>query len=227
MQKSNSLHQKTARARIATGHRWFRCKVFYIMLTKQNYLLLNNLYYFQLSFRFICEVITDFVLGQKADTFSSKPTPVLLNAKNYSEQSFISIIYMALVGLAPPLKKYKKLRFVPKPVEKYFMDLIRTTFETRRKSSANRNRTDFLNYLLQLQEKKRLKERELTAHAMTILLDGFTAASDVLAHCLLMVYMIGSWGCHFIIWNYIFMFFFVSVGPRYNKAKNSTYRNKC
>uniref|UniRef100_A0A1I8MS62 Uncharacterized protein n=1 Tax=Musca domestica TaxID=7370 RepID=A0A1I8MS62_MUSDO len=122
-----------------------------------------------LTLRLSCEIVTDSILGQKADAFSNNKPPAMVDhIKSYSEQSFIHIIYMVLTGLVPALKKYKKLRF-------------------RQQHKEQRNRSDFLNYLLQLHESKRLKVEELTGHALSVLLDGYVTISQVISHCLLLL----------------------------------------
>ncbi|XP_061394730.1 probable cytochrome P450 28a5 [Musca vetustissima] len=142
----------------------------------------------ELSLRLACEIVSDSVLGHKAETFSCrKPLAIFHQVKAYSEQSFIHIIYMVLTGLLPSLKKYKKLRFVRQSIEKYFVRLIRDAFRKRQQHGEQRTRSDFINYLLQLHERKRLKMDELTGHALSVLLDGYVTIAQAVAHCLLLV----------------------------------------
>ncbi|XP_073831658.1 probable cytochrome P450 28d1 [Musca autumnalis] len=141
-----------------------------------------------LSLRLTCEIVSDSILGQKAETFSKKnPPQIFYNTKAYAEQSFIYIVYMVLTGLIPALKRFKKLRFVRKSIETFFVRLIHDSFKRRQQQRDQKNRSDFLNYLLQLHEKKHLKVNELTGHAISVLLDGYVTISQVLAHCLLLL----------------------------------------
>lgn len=94
---------------------------------------------------------------------------------------------MTLVGLLPSLTKVKKLRFVPKPIEDFFIGLMESSLKHRKSQGVNEDRVDFLNYMLHLQEKKNLTLPELTSHTMTFLLDGFDTTANALAHCLLLV----------------------------------------
>lgn len=49
----------------------------------------------------------------------------------------------------------------------------------------NRNiREDFLNYLIQLQQKKQLTDIDMAAHAMTFFFDGYETSSMVIANTL-------------------------------------------
>lgn len=98
-----------------------------------------------------------------------------------------------MVGLLPWLAKIKKMRFVPKTIEDFFVDLMRNCISLRkeqRDKGINEDRVDFMNYMLQLQEKKNLSIPELTTHTMTFLVDGFETTAGVLSHCLLLVYIV-------------------------------------
>lgn len=149
-----------------------------------------------MALRYTCEVVTDCVLGLEANTFSEESSPIFENTKKLFDQSIVLILYMTLAGLIPGLTKLKKLRFVPKPIEGFFIDLMENALELRKSQRANgvnENRVDFMNYMLHLQEKKNLSLPELTSHTMTFLLDGFDTTANVLAHCLLMVS--AQYGC--------------------------------
>ncbi|XP_046803038.1 probable cytochrome P450 28a5 [Lucilia cuprina] len=144
----------------------------------------------ELSLRFTCEVVSDCVLGLQANSFTDSSAPIFDNAKKLFEQSFILILYMTLAGLIPSLTKIKKLRFVPKPIEDFFVDLMKNSLSLRkdqREKGVNEDRVDFMNYMLQLQEKKNLTITEVTSHTMTFLVDGFETTASVLSHCLLML----------------------------------------
>ncbi|XP_005184312.1 probable cytochrome P450 28a5 [Musca domestica] len=143
-----------------------------------------------LSLRYTCEVVTDCVLGLSADAFANRPCPILDMTKNIFDQSFVFIAYILLTGMLPWIKKVKKLRFIPKPVEEFFVNLMENSLSMRKEQKqkgVNENRVDFINYMLHLQEKKNLQIPELTAHTMTFLLDGFETTANVLSHCLLLL----------------------------------------
>lgn len=97
---------------------------------------------------------------------------------------------MALANVIPVLTKFKKLRFVPKPIENFFIDLMEQSIrlrEAQQQKGLNEDRVDFMNYMLQLKQKKNLSIPEVTSHTMTFLLDGFETTAVVLSHCLLLV----------------------------------------
>ncbi|XP_061401774.1 probable cytochrome P450 28d1 [Musca vetustissima] len=144
----------------------------------------------ELSLRFTCEVVTDCVLGVKAEAFTNESSVILEKTKNIFEQTPTFKIYSILHGLFPWIQKYKKVNFVPKPIEIFFVDLMQNVLSMRKaqiEEGINVDRADFLNYMLHLQDKKNLDLKELTAHTMTFLLDGFLTTANVLSHCLLLL----------------------------------------
>ncbi|XP_075154539.1 putative cytochrome P450 28a5 [Haematobia irritans] len=140
-----------------------------------------------LSLRFVCAVVSENILNQPAEMFSSDPLPIVSNAKQLSGQSFIYIAYTTLIGILPILKRFRKMRFTPKSMETFLLRHIQETLKERRKKGASRSRSDFWSYLIQLQEKKRLREKDIRNHAANVIIDSITTIPDVLSHCLLML----------------------------------------
>lgn len=131
------------------------------------------------------EVVADCVLGISSRSFSDNPTPLVGMIKKTFEQSFGFIFYNTVATLWPPIRKIYSVPFFTKEVENFFFDIMQRAINLRRENGEHRNRADFLNYMLQLQEKKGLDTMMLTSHTMTFLTDGFETTSLVLAHTLL------------------------------------------
>jgi len=145
-----------------------------------------------MGLRYTSEIVTDCVLGLKAESFSDKPTPIVTNIKKIFDQSIVIILYFALLSFFPILSRIYKLNFVPKDVEAFFLNLMNDAIAIRKNQLATNEesivkRVDFLNYLLELQKKKGLGNKDLAAHTMTFLLDGYETTAAVLAHTLLLV----------------------------------------
>ncbi|KAH8378156.1 hypothetical protein KR093_009732 [Drosophila rubida] len=131
------------------------------------------------------EVVADCVLGISAGSFSDTPAPLVSMVKRVFEQSFGFIFFNTLATLWPPIRNFYSVPFFTKDVENFFFDIMQKAVNLRRESSEHRNRADFLNYMLQLQEKKGLDIMMLTSHTMTFLTDGFETTALVLSHTLL------------------------------------------
>ncbi|XP_017132266.1 probable cytochrome P450 28a5 [Drosophila elegans] len=141
-----------------------------------------------MSLCFTSEMVTDCVLGLSAESFSEKPTPIMSHIKDLFNQPWTFVLFFVLTSTFPSLSHLIKLRFVPLKVEKFFVDLMGSAVEARRAQLANGKqfeRSDFLDYILQLGEKRSLDNRQLLAYSMTFLLDGFETTATVLAHLLL------------------------------------------
>ncbi|XP_017130362.2 uncharacterized protein LOC108148033 [Drosophila elegans] len=132
------------------------------------------------------EVVSDCVLGISAQSFTDNPTPLVGMIKRVFEQSFGFIFYMVVANLWPPIRKIYSVGLFAKDVEEFFYDIMRKCIEMRRDNPVQQ-RDDFLNYMLQLQDKKGLDTLELTSHTMTFLTDGFETTSQVLSHALLLL----------------------------------------
>lgn len=139
----------------------------------------------QLCLCYTTEVVADCVLGISAQSFSDNPTPLVGMIKRVFEHSFGFFIYSALVTLWPPLKNFYTVPFFTKDVENFFFDVMQKAISLRRDDPRHRDRIDFLNYMLQLQDKKGLDTLQLTSHTMTFLTDGFETTALVLSHTLL------------------------------------------
>ncbi|KAH8265555.1 hypothetical protein KR038_010484 [Drosophila bunnanda] len=143
-----------------------------------------------MSLCFTTETVTDCVLGLSAQSFSDKPSPIMKYINDLFNQPWTFMIFFILTSTFPILSKVIKLRFVPPHVEKFFIGVMGTAVEARRAQLASGKqfeRTDFLDYILQLADKRSLDTRNLLAHTMTFLLDGFETTATVLSHMLLLL----------------------------------------
>lgn len=135
-------------------------------------------------------MVTDCVLGLSAQSFSDRPTPVMANIKALFEQTLYISLSFAAMALIPSLRRVKKWRFIPKHVERFFVDFMGAAIEARKGQVAAgqlASRVDFLDYIQQLAKKKSLSTREVSACSMTFLLDGFETTATILAHTLLLL----------------------------------------
>jgi len=134
-------------------------------------------------------MVTDCVLGLGADSFTDNPTPIMAYIKDLFSPQWTFMTLFALVNSFPSLSHLIKIRFVPPHVERFFIGLMETAVQSRKSQLATGQfqRTDFLDYLMQLGEKRNLDTRHLLAHTMTFLLDGFKTVAAVLSHMLLLL----------------------------------------
>ncbi|TDG43570.1 hypothetical protein AWZ03_009998 [Drosophila navojoa] len=135
-------------------------------------------------------MVTDCVLGLKAESFTDEPSPIMGYIKAILHMPWPSIIYLMIANFLPSIRLFYKMRLIPLPMEHYFVNLMQTAIDARQQQLAvgkQFDRGDFLDYILQLGSKKNLDTRQLTAHIMTFLLDGFETTATVLSQVLLLL----------------------------------------
>ncbi|XP_016983314.2 uncharacterized protein LOC108047584 [Drosophila rhopaloa] len=140
----------------------------------------------EMSLCFTTEVVSDSVLGISAQSFTDTPTPLVGMIQRVFNSSFGFIFYSMVANIWPPIRRFYSVALFTKEAEDFFFDIMRRCINLRREKPGQQ-RDDFLNYMLQLQEKKGLDTVELTSHTMTFLTDGFETTALVLSHTLLML----------------------------------------
>lgn len=84
--------------------------------------------------------------------------------------------------LFPDLARGLRVSLTPKPVETFFTNLIKSTIKQRKDNSVRRN--DFLQLLLEVQEKEGLSFEEMCAQCFVFFLGGFETTSTLASYCL-------------------------------------------
>ncbi|XP_055907712.1 probable cytochrome P450 309a2 [Eupeodes corollae] len=138
-----------------------------------------------LCYKYTIEIISDFVWGVNADALNidEPPNQMLKMARKLVDDSFMKIGLHYLWGLAPPI--FRTLfagRFYPIETDNFYTKVQKDAVEMRLRNKTDRS--DFLNYLIQLQEKKFISHMNMVGHSATVLLDGFETAATVMAHTL-------------------------------------------
>ncbi|XP_017006501.2 probable cytochrome P450 28d2 [Drosophila takahashii] len=139
-----------------------------------------------LSLCYTTEVVSDCGLGVSAQSFTDTPTPLLKMIKRVFNTSFEFIFYSVVTNLWQKVRQFYSVPFFNKETEQFFLDIIRRCITLRQEKPAQQ-RDDFLNYMLQLQEKKGLPTENILINTMTFILDGFETTALVLAHIMLML----------------------------------------
>uniref|UniRef100_A0A240SY17 Cytochrome n=1 Tax=Lutzomyia longipalpis TaxID=7200 RepID=A0A240SY17_LUTLO len=136
----------------------------------------------ELSAKYTTDVVSNCIFGVDAGSFKTEKPIIREMSKELFAPSIRIIIYFILLTIIPGLRKFFKMSFVPKKVEKFFVGIMKEAIAFRRKT--NLDRFDYLHYLLELKDKKNLNELDLVAHAVTFFLDGFETSSIALSFTL-------------------------------------------
>lgn len=84
-------------------------------------------------------------------------------------------------GIIPKLKHLYKYKMVQKEEADFFTGVVKSAVEARQHGGS---RDDFLQFLVQMKEKKGLDWVDMTAHAMTFYLDGYDTSAIAMAFTL-------------------------------------------
>uniref|UniRef100_A0A0K8TWD2 Putative cytochrome P450 28d1 n=1 Tax=Bactrocera latifrons TaxID=174628 RepID=A0A0K8TWD2_BACLA len=139
----------------------------------------------EIFLRYTSEVVSECVLGIRANSFGKESSPIYANTKKMFSQTYIFRFYQLLNGFFPALERFYKMRFFPKDVEDFFIGLTQKTIDLRHKQDVDK--ADFINYMLQLQRKRNISTPEVTSHVMTYITDGFLTTTTAITHCLLLL----------------------------------------
>lgn len=120
------------------------------------------------------------IFGVDGKALSDEHSEILAKGSTIFSNSKLLLIYNVVVQFVPIVERVWKMSMIPKPVEDFFVNLTCDAVQMRVDSKVSRE--DFLNYLIQLRQKKPLEDIDFTAHAMTFFLDGYETSSMVIAN---------------------------------------------
>lgn len=134
---------------------------------------------FQLCAKFTTEVVSNCIYGIDSKCFTEERSVLLTMGSSVLDSSSSMMIYFMLVTFFPIIKRFWKKAFIPKETEKFFMKLTMDAIKMR--DEGKNQREDFINYVLQLRNKKNISNIDMAAHAITFFLDGFETSSTALS----------------------------------------------
>lgn len=147
------------------------------------FLALSHL--FQMSAKYTTEVVSNCIYGIDSKSLVNEKSVLLAMGSSVLDSSSSMLIYTMLTTFFPIIKRFWKKAFVPKKAENFFINL--TMESVRMRDEGNNQRDDFMNYVLNLRNKKNLSDVDIAAHAITFFLDGFETSSVAL--CFTMYYL--------------------------------------
>jgi len=135
-----------------------------------------------LAAKYTTDVVSNCIFGLDAGSFTKEKPEIREMGRNIMKISFWTFLYFYFLSIFPFFLNYFKTSFVSKKVEVFFTNLLRDSIDHRQKNKVER--ADFLNYLLQLRDRKGISEVEMAAHTVSFFLDGFETSSVAMAYCL-------------------------------------------
>uniref|UniRef100_A0A1B0CGS0 Cytochrome n=1 Tax=Lutzomyia longipalpis TaxID=7200 RepID=A0A1B0CGS0_LUTLO len=132
--------------------------------------------------KYATDVVSSCIFGLDAESFTTEKPLIREMGIKLMNPTFTAILYFILIEILPFMRHIIRMPFVPKEVETFFVNLMRDAILLRKKNKIER--VDFLHYLLELQERKGLKDIDMVAHAVTFFLDGFETSSVAMSYAL-------------------------------------------
>jgi cytochrome P450 len=136
----------------------------------------------ELCAKYTTDVVSSSIYGLDANSFTVENPEIREMGRRLMAPSGFFIFKVLLVGAIPFLKKIFDMRFTALDVEKFFIALMDQALQYRKENNVQRE--DFLDYLIQLNHKKGIKNIDMAAHTISFFADGFDTSSIAIAHTL-------------------------------------------
>jgi cytochrome P450 len=132
--------------------------------------------------KYTTDVVSSCIFNADAESFTKEKPVIREMGKRIFQMTPYLIFMFMLYAFFPFLSKIKKIKFVPKDVEEFFINLIGQAVEQREKDKIQRD--DYLAYLLTLRGKKELSDIDIAAHGISFFTDGFDTSSLAICHAI-------------------------------------------
>lgn len=130
--------------------------------------------------KFTTNVVASSVFGIDGGAFSDNGSNIRNISKNVLKPSLRLIYVLFIAPFIPKLARIFKVKLCQDKEEQLLKRLFKEAVQLRKGSNVIRQ--DFLEFLMQLQEKKGLSEVEIAAHSLSFFLDGVETSSIALSN---------------------------------------------
>lgn len=128
----------------------------------------------------VADVNCSIIFGLDAKAFEEK-SDFVQQAINMFHSTPYDNIRFAVYTILPWLRKIYPDRFTSSEFTEWFINLFDQAILLRKENNVSRD--DYLNFLIELQNKKNTPMDLIYAHAYTFILDGFETTSYMLGNC--------------------------------------------
>jgi cytochrome P450 len=142
----------------------------------------------ELAAKFTTDVVSNVVYGLDAESFTKEKPQIREMGRDIFAFTSFTFFKTILVSSVPFLKNYIEIRFSKDGVQDFFKDLMIQAINYRKENNVQRE--DFLDYVIQLREKKHISDLDLASHTISFFSDGFETSSIAIAGVLYEVNLI-------------------------------------
>lgn len=136
----------------------------------------------EVSAKFTVDSVSLAIFGIDAQSFTKENPEIREMGRRLLAPAGWNIIKMFLIGSIPILKKFVSMKLTPIDIEQFFINLMDQALKFREDNNVHRE--DFLDYLIQLKNKKGIQKIDMAAHTISFFTDGFETSSIAIAHIL-------------------------------------------
>lgn len=136
----------------------------------------------EMSTKYTVDVVSKAIYGIDAGSFVEEKPAIREITRRLFAPSGAFILKMFLAAAFPIIKKVISLRFTPKEIEDFLIKLMTDSIKYREDNKIVRD--DFLEYVIQLRNKKGLREIDMAAHTLAFLTDGTETSGVAISHAL-------------------------------------------
>ncbi|XP_058061357.1 probable cytochrome P450 28a5 [Anopheles bellator] len=136
----------------------------------------------ELTAKYTTDVVASCIFAIDAQSFEKEKPEIREMGRSIMNFSFVVQLVLLTTTFIPSIKKFYKFTFIPKDTEAFFIRIMRDAIRYRRDNKINR--TDYLDYLLNLQDRKQITDIDIAGHGVSFFADGFETSSLALTYCL-------------------------------------------
>ncbi|ETN65022.1 cytochrome P450 [Anopheles darlingi] len=136
----------------------------------------------ELTNKYTTDVVASCIFAINGESFVKENSEIRQMGKRIMNFNFVVQFALLVIAFCPTLKRFYKFTFIPKATQEFFIRIMRDAIRFRRDNKINR--TDYLDHLLQLQDRKQITDIDMAGHGVSFFLDGVETSSFVLTYCL-------------------------------------------
>lgn len=134
----------------------------------------------ELCAKFTTDVVGSSIYGVESGAFTQPHSAIRELAVNVLSPSWRLSVLLFVSPIFPAIVDWLKVSLVAKKEADFMTQLLRDTLKYRKENKVDRQ--DFMDFLIQLKEKKGLGEIDLVSHCAAFFFDGIETSSITLSN---------------------------------------------
>lgn len=136
----------------------------------------------ELCAKYTTDVVTSCIFGLDAESFTKEQAEIREKGKKIFAQSTSNLVKAMIVMFFPFMNKFLNIKFTMPDIQQFFVDLMEQTLQYREQNKVQRE--DFLDYVIQLRNKKHISKSDMSSHCISFFSDGTETSSISISNTL-------------------------------------------